>query len=123
MKGYGKELILDLHNCDVIKFTRRSLRGYFKLLCKKIDMMPHRLCWWDDVGVPEGERQTDPKTKGTSAVQFIMESNVTVHTLDLLGKVFVNIFSCKDFDVKVAAKFTKRWFGGRVVSSHVIERK
>jgi len=122
LRGYGKELILDLHHCDVIKFNRRALKGYFKLLCQKINMTPHKLCWWDDVGVPEGERQTDAKTKGTSAVQFIMESNVTVHTLDLLGKVFVNIFSCKDFDVKVAAKFTKRWFGGEIVSSHVIER-
>jgi len=92
LRGYGKELILDLHHCDVIKFNRRALKGYFKLLCQKINMTPHKLCWWDDVGVPEGERQTDAKTKGTSAVQFIMESNVTVHTLELLG---INGIMCR----------------------------
>jgi len=92
LRGYGKELILDLHDCDVTRFNRRSLKRYFKNVCAEIDMAPHRLCWWDDVGVPEGERQTDSKTKGTSAVQFIMESNITVHTLDLLRKAFVNIF-------------------------------
>lgn len=123
MRGYGKELILDLHDCDVTRFNRRSLRGYFKELCKRINMTPHRLCWWDDVGVPKEEQQTDPKTKGTSAIQFIMESNVTVHTLDLLKKAFVNIFSCKDFDEDVAKEFTREWFLGRVVRATVIERK
>lgn len=122
MKSYGKELILDLHDCDVMRFNRRNLKEYFKGLCERIDMTPHRLCWWDDVGLPKEEHQTDPRTKGTSAVQFIMESNITVHTLDLLAKAFVNIFSCKDFDVDVATEFTKSWFGGRVASIHVIQR-
>lgn len=120
--GYGKELILDLHDCDVMRFNRRSLKGYFNELCKRINMTPHRLCWWDDAGVPKKERQTDPRTKGTSAVQFIMESNITVHTLDLLGKVFVNIFSCKNFDADIVAEFTREWFLGRVASIHVIQR-
>jgi len=120
--SYGKELILDLHDCDVKKFNRRSLRQYFKGLCERIDMTPHRLCWWDDARLPKIEHQTDPCTKGTSAVQFIMESNITVHTLELLAKIFVNIFSCKDFDARAAEAFTVEWFGGTVVSSHVIER-
>ena len=119
---YGYELILDLHDCDVSKFNRRSLRRYFAALCKAIDMKQCKLFFWDDVGVPEGERQTSPHTKGTSAVQFILTSSVVVHTLDLLEAVYINIFSCKAFDAKVARKLTKEWFSAARCRSRFIER-
>lgn len=119
---YGKELILDLHGCEVDKFTRASIAEYLKELCRLIDMERSDLHFWDDLNVPEEERQTSPHTKGTSAVQFILTSNITIHTLDLLGKVFVNIFSCKDFDAHSATEFTKTWFGGSLASMYVIKR-
>ncbi len=123
MKDYGKELILDLHDCDVGKFYRSDLRRYFKELCKLIDMKRCKLYFWDDVGVPKKERQTLPHTIGTSAVQFILTSNITIHTLDILGKVYINIFSCKEFDDLKAAYFTENFFGGRVVTRKVVIRK
>ncbi len=122
MPSYGKELILDLHECDPSTFTRESIERYFKELCELIDMERCELYWWDDVGVPDDEKQTDPHLKGTSAVQFILTSNITIHTLDLMGNVYLNIFSCKDFDSWAAADFSKKWFGGRIVEMHVIER-
>lgn len=123
MKSYGKELILDIHGCDLSTFTRKSIRGYFKRLCLLIDMETSRLCWWDDYGVPLEEREVEPHLKGTTAVQFITTSNIVIHTLDLLENVYVNIFSCKDFDADIAAKFSVEWFRGEIVNSHVIERK
>ena len=120
---YGKELILDLHDCNIEKFNRKELKRYFKEVCLLIEMERAKLVWWDDIGVPEGERQKLPHTKGTSAVQFILTSNITVHTLDLLRSVYVNIFSCKDFDGRVAAEFTKGFFEGRLVSKLVVTRK
>jgi len=122
MKKYGKELILDIHNCDESTFNRRSLKKYFKELCTIIDMEPCKLCWWDDYGLPLNEQQTLPHTKGTSAIQFILTSNITVHTLELLKNVYINIFSCKEFDEKLAENFTKEWFKGQVVKSTIIER-
>ena len=112
---YGIELVLDIHRCDPSMFTRDSFKTYFRKLCKLIDMEACDLHIWDDVGVPEKLKQTDPKTKGTSAVQFIITSSVVIHALDLLEKVFVNIFSCKKFDTFEAEKFTEKWFKGDVV--------
>lgn len=122
MKSYGKELILDLHKCDPETFTRESIEKYFIELCELIDMERCELFWWDDVGVPEGEKQTEPHLKGTSAVQFIMTSNITIHTLDLMGNVYLNIFSCKDFNGSSAMVFSKRWFKGHIVNHRIIER-
>src|ERR1035437_5652609 len=121
MTSYGKELILDLHNCDSSTFTRKSLRKYFKLLCQQIDMKAEKLCWWDDYGLEPEFIQTEPHTKGTSAVQFILTSNITIHTLDILKNVYINIFSCKEFDEIAAEKFTKEWFKVEVVNSITIE--
>ena len=121
-KPYGFELIMDLHGCDVSKFNRKSLDEYFEKLCKAIDMQKCERYFWDDVGLPEEEKQTSPHTKGSSAVQFILTSTIVVHTLDLLKAVYINIFSCKPFDEIVAEKITKDWFGANGCRSHFIER-
>lgn len=110
MKNYGKELILDLHECDPSTFNRKSIEDFFKVLCDKIDMQRCELFWWDDFGLPPEERQTEPHLKGTSAVQFIMTSNITIHTLDIMKRVYLNIFSCKDFEPSVVEFWAMNWF-------------
>lgn len=122
MKYYGKELILDLHNCDTETFNRTSIKKYFDELCVLIDMEQCEFHFWDDEGVPEEEKQTDPRTTGTSAIQFIITSNITIHTLDLLKSVYINIFSCKEFDSVLAGKFSKKWFNGTIVQARTFER-
>ena len=121
-KPYGYELILDLHGCDVSRFNRESLENYFEKLCKAIDMKRADLHFWDYEGVPVEERPKEPHLLGTSAVQFISTSNIVIHTLDLLEAVYVNIFSCKEFDEKAAEKITKEWFGANGCRTQFIER-
>lgn len=121
-KPYGFELIIDLHGCDASTFNRESLDGYFEKLCKAIDMQKCERYFWDDVGLPEEEKQTSPHTKGSSAVQFILTSSIVIHTLDLLEAVYVNVFSCKEFDEKIAEKITKEWFDAKECRTHFIER-
>lgn len=122
MTPYGYELILDLHGCDATTFNRESLRAYFESLCDEIKMTRCELHFWDDVGVPVEEQQTSPHTKGTSAVQFILTSTVVVHTLDLLEAVYINIFSCKEYDRDKAEKLTCEWFKSKKCTTHFIER-
>ncbi|MCJ7572203.1 MAG: S-adenosylmethionine decarboxylase [Candidatus Thermoplasmatota archaeon] len=122
MKNYGKELILDIHHCDSTTFNRTSIRNYFKELCNLIDMKRCELYWWDDYRVPPEERQTEPHMKGTSAIQFISTSNITIHTLELLGNVYLNIFSFKEFDPDLVLNFSEKWFKGKTINSQVIKR-
>ncbi len=122
-KPYGYELILDLHDCDPDTFKRASIEDFFRKLCKKIDMTQCDLHFWDDVGVAPEEQQTSPHTKGTSAVQFILTSTIVIHTLDLMGAVYINVFSCKEFDSAIVKQFSLAWFKGKIVNNHFIERK
>lgn len=121
-KSYGVEFIIDLHDCDVSTFNRASLDCYFSLICKAINMKKCERYFWDDVGVSEADKQTSPKTKGSSAVQFILTSSIVIHTLDLLGSVYVNIFACKEFDQVKALEITKSWFGAKNSCTHSIIR-
>ena len=133
LKPYGYELILDLHSCDLSRFERKFLwfritrrrqflRAYFKRLCEAIHMTRCKLVFWDDKYVLPWRRQTSPHTKGTSAVQFIVTSSITVHYLDLLKSGHVNIFSCKPFKPKIAEDLTKAWFGTKECTARFIER-
>lgn len=119
---YGVELVLDLQQCNPDTFNRPSLDSFFTELCDLIDMERCVVHFWDDVDVDPEEQQTLPHTKGTSAVCFILTSSIVVHTLDLLGAVYVNIFSCKSFDPEAAQQFTADWFAGKIVSASFIER-
>ena len=119
---YGVELILDLHGCNASKFTRESIDDYLERLCDLIDMKREDLHFWDDVGVPEEDKQTSPHTQGTSAVQFILTSSIVIHTLDQLNAIYINMFSCKTFDPKLAEQFTAEWFGASDCSARFIER-
>ena len=121
-KTYGFELIMDLHGCDVGKFTRRSIEEYMKAVCAAIDMEREDLHFWDYEGVPEKDLPKEAHLLGTSAVQFITTSNIVIHTLDLLKAVYVNIFTCKEFDEKIAEEITKEWFGAKECRALFIER-
>ena len=119
---YGIELILDMHGCDTSKFTRVSITEYFERLCELIDMQREDLHFWDDVATSEEDKQTSPHTQGTSAVQFILTSSIVIHTLDQLKAVYINIFSCKVYDPKVAEEFSVEWFSASDHSARILDR-
>lgn len=121
---YGPELILDLHGCDVSMFNRKSLRQFARGMCKEIGMTPHKFASWDDDSVAPEECQTKPETKGHTGigVQFLMESSILIHALELRREAFVNVFSCKQFDRFKAKRFAKKWFRAERITSRLIIR-
>ena len=120
---YGQELVLDLHGCDAERFTRGDIEKFLIALCDMIGMERCDLHFWDDLGVPMEERQTDPKTKGTSAVQFILTSTIVIHTLTDLEVAYVNVFSCEPFDADAAGEFTAKWFRATTWTARVLQRR
>ena len=59
---------------------------------------------------------------GTSAVQFITTSNITIHTLDKLKAVYLTIFTCGHLEPEAARKFCEEFWGGRAVNCTTVER-
>ncbi len=115
-------MILDLYGCDPATFTRESITEWLKQLCELIDMQREDLHFWDYEGFPEEKAKAPDHLQGTSVVQFITTSDVVGHLLDVLKEGYINIFTCKEFDDKLAADFTATWFGTDDYDSQLIIR-
>ena len=120
---YGCELIIDLHECRSLPCTRLDLKMYLEELCGIIDMQREDLHFWDYEGDDEAYEKAPVHLKGISAVQFIKTSNITIHTLDELRRVYLNIFSCKVFNSFAVAVHAKGYFKGEIIKNQVIMRE
>ena len=119
---YGKELILDLERCTKLPQSRESLNRFMIDLCERINMKRHELYFWDYDDRPEEYEKAPVHLKGTSAIQFISTSNITIHTLDDMKTVYLNIFSCKSFEPEAVVSFCMGWFGGVVKQTKEVSR-
>jgi len=114
--NYGLEQILDLEGCDLSDLSREKLGRFFVDLCDLIKMKRHgEPVFWEDTS-------DEPHLRGISGFQFIETSNVVCHPLPLLNKVYINIFSCKEFDTEAALKFCKEFWGATSYNNSVVPR-
>jgi S-adenosylmethionine/arginine decarboxylase-like enzyme len=113
---YGLEMIIDLAGCDLSNLSKETLGQFFVELCDIIDMKRHGepIFWEDHSGIPH--------LHGVSGIQFIETSNVVCHPLPVLKTVYINIFSCKEFDPDVALNFCKKYWGATSETHLVIPR-
>lgn len=122
MSIYGKELILDLYDCDASKFTRASITAWLTQLCDLIGMEREDLHFWDYEECQEEKAKAPAHLVGTSAVQFISTSDIVIHTIDNFGECYVNLFSCKEYDPSHAVAFTVEWFNAKKHEKTIINR-
>jgi len=86
-------------------------------------MIPAKLVWWDYGGDEQSKAEAPPHLKGVSMVQFIETSTIVIHTLDDLKAVYLDLFSCGEFDGKAAAQFVADYFEGDIVTFNEVGRK
>ena len=116
-KIYGYELIMDLSGCDKkIISSRKKLWEYSDTLCKLIKMKKYGKTLLPYFG------EKAAYTKGYSLVQLIETSSITGHFSDYWGTAYINIFSCKAYDHKLAKKFTKEFFQAKKLKARFIVR-
>ena len=116
-KIYGKELILDLMDCDpkIIR-SKKKILEYSNKLCDLIKVKKY--------GKPLIERFAlhIDFAAGYSLVQLIESSSISAHFSELWNRAFINIFSCKLFDDKKATDFTKKFFKAKKIKNRVLIR-
>ena len=116
-KVFGYELILDLRDCDPgVISSRKKLQEYVDTLCKLIKMKKYGKTLLPYFG------EKKAFTKGYSLVQLIETSSITGHFSEFWGTAYINIFSCKAYDHRLAKKFTKEFFGAKSVRNRFIVR-
>jgi len=115
---FGMEVVLDLYNCnpETIR-SKEKLQEYARKLCKVIEMTPYRAPYAERFGLNEA------KTAGYSIVQLIETSSITGHFSEERNSAYINIFSCKVFDPKQAAEFSRNFFEADRIESTLHTRK
>lgn len=115
---YGQELILDLHECGNCSMDL-DLQGFCEALAELIHMETEDYHEWKS----EETDVRDVNTYGISCIQFIITSNITIHVLPLKRAVYINLFSCKEFDVNIASRFCEQEFRAEECVRNVVERQ
>ena len=115
----GKELIIDLHECDVSTLAIESIEQLCINLCKEIDMTPVQRHVWKYSNEGNKPLEESMHYDGYSVCQFILTSDIVIHTWDNLRKVSLNIYSCKDYDEKLAEDFCVNWFKSELVKQAI----
>jgi S-adenosylmethionine decarboxylase len=102
---WGRHLVLDCAACDRVAVrSGEAIRGFSEELISSIGMVAY--------GEPLLEHFAThlPEAAGYSLVQLIETSAVTGHFCDASGDIYLDVFSCKDFDQEVAIKVVQRYF-------------
>jgi S-adenosylmethionine/arginine decarboxylase-like enzyme len=117
---YGTSLLLSFHDVPANVFKNEFIKPFLEALVDSINMTKGPYFEW---GSDKNENDNPhPKAEGISAVQFLEESAVVGHFLDEIEKVYLDIFSCKEFDTYEAIIFCQKKLGGKLVQHQVITR-
>ena len=115
---WGYHLILDCKECKKTSIQDKSnLANFVKQLVKEIDMKAY--------GEPiiEHFATHKPQAAGYSLVQLIETSSITGHFVDLNGDAYIDIFSCKPFDLNLAQQVVKQYFSPKQIKITFLNRQ
>lgn len=105
MSFWGYHVMMDCWNSKREPMQDRStVEGFIKELVKRIDMEP--------IGEPwiEYTAGHDPGKAGFTATQIIVTSSIVAHFVDATGSIYLDVFSCKTFDIGTVESVVKEYF-------------
>jgi S-adenosylmethionine/arginine decarboxylase-like enzyme len=115
-KMWGKHLIMDIARCAPLSIRSSSnIYRFTKDLVKKIDMVAY--------GEPQIVMFGSGNKKGYTLVQLIETSNITAHFVEETNDMYLDVFSCKDFDEHVVAGLIANYFSPENLESRIVTRQ
>lgn len=116
-KSWGIITSIDLHSCDPAYIRdAKKIKLFVVRLCRFIRATKFREC----TIVHFGKRK---EVAGYSMVQLIESSLVSGHFANESNNAYVDIFSCKYYDPRGAAEFSKKFFRAKDYTLHYTFRK
>lgn len=115
---WGYHLILDCKRCNQAKLKDADhIRAFTKALVKGIDMVAF--------GEPTLAHFAthNEHAAGYSLVQLIETSSITAHFAENIGELYLDIFSCKPFDLEEAKKVLAEYFEPQSVKTTYLTRQ
>jgi S-adenosylmethionine decarboxylase len=116
-ESFGPHITIDLKGCPKEILSNYDLHfDYLKKLPELIQMTP--------ITQPYVFPYSGliPEDKGITGIVIIAESHISVHSFEEKGYSFIDIFSCKDFDIDRAIRITKEIFKPEDWEINVVKR-
>lgn len=116
-RSWGFHLMVNAANCDRLAVTNPdTIREFSKTLVERIDMKAY--------GEPQvvhfAEHAADKS--GYTLVQLIETSNICAHFVDESGDLYLDVFSCKEFDAETVMNTVAEFFNPTGGSAYMVER-
>jgi len=115
---WGKHLIVDMSAGDkAMVSSAEHIRRFVETLVNAIGMKAY--------GPPVLQHFAEhvPEAAGYSLVQLIETSAITGHFCDRTGDAYIDIFSCKDFEVEQALEVVRGVFRPRHIKFMTLARQ
>jgi S-adenosylmethionine/arginine decarboxylase-like enzyme len=115
-KAWGYHLIIDAADCDADAIrSKETIAKFSKKLVSDIDMVAF--------GPPKIVHFGTGLQAGYTLVQLIETSNITAHFAEDTNDAYIDVFSCKTFDPKVALAVVKACFNPKSMKTRFIKRQ
>ena len=111
---WGYHLLIDIGGCNDSINDIDTVKRFIKELMVKIDMKP--------IGDVIAYYIDDETGKGVSAVQIITTSTLTFHGDDLGKCVYLDVFSCKPYDINTVFDLIDYYFEPKFLNHHFLHR-
>ena len=117
MREFGQHLTIDASLCNRKKLVSQSLvYDILNHLPAKLNMnkmiLPYVVKWMDPGATIEG----------ISGFVMIAESHISIHTFPEKDYVFIDVFSCKAFDVENAVRLLVDAFEAKKFTKKIVKR-
>jgi S-adenosylmethionine decarboxylase len=116
LRTWGKHLVLDAAGCSPKMIGSHVVVSNFaRTLVKRIDMVPF--------GEPQVVMFGSGNKKGYTLVQLIETSNICAHFVEENNSMYLDVFSCKDFDHETVKDTVREFFDAQTFRTKVMLRQ
>ena len=113
--AWGFHLCLDIAKCRPSSIRNaKHIEQFTKKLVKDIDMIAY--------GDPRIVKFGSGNKAGYTMVQLIETSNICAHFCEETNSAYIDVFSCKPYDIKVVEKLVKEYFEPETMKKNYLER-
>ena len=113
---WGYHLILDCAGCEHNLITSyANVYDFAKRLVKDIDMVAF--------GEPQINDFGSGNKAGFTLVQLIETSNICAHFVNENDTMYLDVFSCKEYDDEVVVNLVKEYFGAKSIRRSYLTRQ
>jgi S-adenosylmethionine/arginine decarboxylase-like enzyme len=116
LRTWGKHLVLDAAGCSPKMIgCPIVIKNFTNELVRRIDMKAY--------GEPQIVMFGTGNKKGYTLIQLIETSNIAGHFVEENNTMYLDVFSCKDFDPEIVKETVNEYFDAQKFNTRVLLRQ